>query len=620
MYMSLEHRRAQRCLSVVLALAGLIGCGDDVVGSKSEPVEEPKPSKPTAEAGSGAKAGSSAEAGSGGSATGVAGSSAKPADEMPPPTGAGPCGAGDFDSTFAAIQEVIFERGGCTHSMCHGGGGMSGLDLRADVAYENLIEVKSSNSPLPRVMPGEPDESFLYNKLRAATAPGSVTIEGSPMPSGLPALSREHLEVVRRWIEAGAPREGSVGDSVTGRSDGVAKLLGACVPDATPLEIAPLEAPAAGEGVQIVMAATPLAAQGEIDVCFAQYYDLTDVVPPQFQDPDRGVFFVNGQRTRQDPHSHHLVVSHPGLGAESVNDPAFGPWTCRGGSTDAELCDPLQKAACGTGVCASQLQNKPACVGYGPRGNSGLFGPEATNFTGAQTAQFYQAPREGVYEALPIKGILYMNSHAFNVTDQDTQLHAWINLFYATDPRYELQNRPIANHLSIAAGQAPFTRKTYCADWVAPRNSDLYTLSSHTHKRGRNFTVDLPDGTRIYQSEIYSDPIEKSFDPPLRFDSADPAERTLKYCAEFNNGVQGMRDAPDVDLVTRLSTMPDSTTCVPVACVAGKVGAPCQGESDDSACDATAGSGDGWCDACAITAGQTTENEMFVLSPSYVQR
>jgi hypothetical protein len=147
----------------------------------------------------------------------------------------------------------------------------------------------------------------------------------------------------------------------------------------------------------------------------------------------------------------------------------------------------------------------------------------------------------------------------------------------------------------------------------------VYTLSSHTHKRGRNFTVDLPDGTRIYTSEIYSDPVEKMFDPPLHFGSTDPAQRTLTYCAEFNNGLND-DGAPDVSLVTKLSTMPDRTTCTPVACVAGKVGAACGGASASAECDSSAGAGDGSCDACPITGGQTTENEMFVLSPSIVQR
>jgi hypothetical protein len=212
-----------------------------------------------------------------------------------------------------------------------------------------------------------------------------------------------------------------------------------------------------------------------------------------------------------------------------------------------------------------------------------------------------------------------MNSHAFNLTTEDTKLHAWTNLFYAKDRRYPIQTLAIVDRIGIAAGQPPFTKQQYCATWVAPQNADLYTLGSHTHKRGRNFTVDLPDGTRIYTSEIYSDPVEKIFEPPLRFDSADPVQRTLKYCAEFNNGLND-DGVPDTSLVTKLSTMPDRTTCVPVACVAGKVAAPCQGASAAADCDSSPGAGDGVCDACPITSGQTTENEMFALSPSIVIR
>jgi hypothetical protein len=36
--------------------------------------------------------------------------------------------------------------------------------VRPDVAYQSLVEVKSTISSLQRVMPGRPDESMLYNK------------------------------------------------------------------------------------------------------------------------------------------------------------------------------------------------------------------------------------------------------------------------------------------------------------------------------------------------------------------------------------------------------------------------------------------------------------------------
>ena len=52
--------------------------------------------------------------------------------------------------------------------------------------------------------------------------------------------------------------------------------------------------------------------------------------------------------------------------------------------------------------------------------------------------------------------------------------------------------------------------------------------------------------------------------------------------------------------------------CTPVSCTKGKVTAACKTNTD---CDTRAGAGDGECDACPITAGQSIENEMFVLMP-----
>ncbi|HET6334074.1 MAG TPA: hypothetical protein VFG30_12720 [Polyangiales bacterium] len=370
------------------------------------------------------------------------------------------CADRKFDSTFAAIQKVVFEGHSCTNDMCHGAATMGGLDLRPDVAYKNLIEVKSTLGTHFRVMPGVPGESFLFNKLRAATEPDSVKIEGSSMPSGAPALSADHLEAVRRWIETGAPKEGSVGDSITGQSDKIAKLLGSCLPTATPLAITPLAPPEPNEGVQLAMAPIPLPAATEIDVCFAQYYDLSNVVPKEFQDPESGVFFVDGQRLRQDPQSHHLLLLDPKLGSESVNDPSLGAWKCRGGDAEGTTCDPLKSTGCGVGQCASEVQNKAACINFGPANSETLAGQGRV--AGAQTAQYYQAPREGVYTTFPLRGLLYWNSHSFNLTTSDATLHAWINMSFAKDRTYRLETLAITKNIAMAAGTPPFTSKTYC--------------------------------------------------------------------------------------------------------------------------------------------------------------
>ena len=96
---------------------------------------------------------------------------------------------------------------------------------------------------------------------------------------------------------------------------------------------------------------------------------------------------------------------------------------------------------------------------------------------------------------------------------------------------------------------------------------------------------------------------------------ADPAQRRLHYCSLYNNGVAA-DGSPDPTTVTRASHVPpQGFQCRPLACVAGKVGALCAG--DDRRCDSSPGARDGSCDACPITGGESTENEMFILQGSY---
>jgi len=144
------------------------------------------------------------------------------------------------------------------------------------------------------------------------------------------------------------------------------------------------------------------------------------------------------------------------------------------------------------------------------------------------------------------------------------------------------------------------------------------SLSSHTHQRGEEFWIEDPEGRRIYDTFIYSDPLIQAYRPPLRFDSADPADRTLTFCATYNNGV-APDGSPDPASVRARSTTPSNGyPCEPVACTDGLVGEPCNGPFDHATCDSVLGAGDGFCDACAITYGVTTEDEMFVLITSLI--
>jgi hypothetical protein len=113
-----------------------------------------------------------------------------------------------LEPSFSAIQREIFEstgRTGCVN--CHNAQGQAfagGLNLSHDVAYGNLVNVRSRALPAAtRVIPGDPDGSYLVHKLEGA--PG---IRGVRMPfNGPPYLTEGQIMIIRRWIQLGAQND-----------------------------------------------------------------------------------------------------------------------------------------------------------------------------------------------------------------------------------------------------------------------------------------------------------------------------------------------------------------------------------------------------------------------------
>ncbi|MGH7290965.1 MAG: hypothetical protein ACREJT_07135, partial [Myxococcota bacterium] len=262
----------------------------------------------------------------------------------------------NFPSTYAAIQKVIFENRGCTSVLCHDSTGSGGLDLRAEVSYDNLVNQTSETAEgWQLVVPGQRDLSLLFQNVAAKTMPGTVVAPLRPMPlDPLPALSTNELEALRKWIETGASRDGVV--------DGTDELLDACLPPPKPIEIEPLPPPVAGTGVQLKMPPWIVEAESEHEVCYATYYDFTDQVPEQFRGPN-GTFRYKRTQIRQDPLSHHLIVNLY-TGNSAPTDPVWGTFKCRGGAKDGQTCDPTDLAFCGADSgCANDPQYSIACFG-----------------------------------------------------------------------------------------------------------------------------------------------------------------------------------------------------------------------------------------------------------------
>jgi hypothetical protein len=103
-----------------------------------------------------------------------------------------------LSADFASIQANIFTP---ICSVCHvGGSAPEGLRLDAANSYSLLVGVPSTEVPsLMRVKPGDPDNSYIIQKLEGHAA------VGAQMPLGGPFLTTSTIAFIRQWITDGAP-------------------------------------------------------------------------------------------------------------------------------------------------------------------------------------------------------------------------------------------------------------------------------------------------------------------------------------------------------------------------------------------------------------------------------
>jgi hypothetical protein len=109
----------------------------------------------------------------------------------------GATGDGALTADFASIQSHVFTPI-CT--ACHAGAAApQGLRLDSTNSYALLVGVPSNEVPaLLRVRPGDPDSSYIIQKLE-----GHASV-GAQMPFGGPYLDAATIAAIRQWISDGA--------------------------------------------------------------------------------------------------------------------------------------------------------------------------------------------------------------------------------------------------------------------------------------------------------------------------------------------------------------------------------------------------------------------------------
>lgn len=103
------------------------------------------------------------------------------------------------EPSFAADIQEIFDRRGCSSSTCHGSARQGAMDLRAGAAYASLVGVTATTEPVVRVVPGDPDGSYVVIRVEGRQN------AGGRMPLGGAPLDAIDLTNLRNWIANGAP-------------------------------------------------------------------------------------------------------------------------------------------------------------------------------------------------------------------------------------------------------------------------------------------------------------------------------------------------------------------------------------------------------------------------------
>ena len=214
--------------------------------------------------------------------------------------------------TFASIQQNVFTP---ICARCHAGAAApTGLRLDEGFSYAMIVNVASVEVPgLRRVRPGDPDLSYLVQKIEGRAA------VGQRMPLNSPPLPQATIDVIKQWIRDGAQRSVATGSPAT--LSAVAPLEQQII-EGKPTEIL-VQSAAALDTTSINLASVALERSGG-DGSFAEGNEIA-VAPMAIEvlSTEPTVIAVKLAPEQWTPDSYQLTVA--GNGAIAVGDRSGGP-------------------------------------------------------------------------------------------------------------------------------------------------------------------------------------------------------------------------------------------------------------------------------------------------------
>lgn len=411
------------------------------------------------------------------------------------------------NETFAHLSQILFKTNCASAGPCHGGGApAAGLSLDPDVVgldglYAELVDESPSSwgaatLGMNRITPGDSalgtpaSTSLLYEKLfhtnneLDALCAGTGLADGClglNMPPGSDVFSTGKMDLLRAWIEAGAPRNGFVDGATCGEPEDIWQPATALAP------------PAPGEGFQIHMEAPEgfwLAPGDEFQGC--QWIEIPSSVTEDW--------YINRVEIVANHGTHHILLYEDILDGAPAAPTAFDP-------TDSG--------------CSRRFGQKFFRMGtQDPEAILGLPGD--------------------TYFIIPPGHVIGVNPHYVNNYNVPIQPEVWVNFYGSTTPGGAEARLTFVgdSDFSVAPGVTGVGNlKKYTNSTGG--GQCYFALTSHQHRRGTGFKMwsSAPSGwndtsDRIYYSRDWDHPDVLADDPPYRLQSG----QSLWYQCEWDNG------------------------------------------------------------------------------------
>ena len=389
--------------------------------------------------------------------------------------------ANSFDLIENQILTPTCATVGCHASASDAAFNQHGLVLGKGKSFEALFNISPKNitakdAGLKRILPFDAENSLLYQKLLFETTHASNKNFGSTMPLGKDMLFKGQIEFIRQWINAGAPKTGTVAD---------ANLLNDKTPVLTKFE--PLAPPLANEGYQMKIEPFEIFPNFEREIFVRKPLNNKENI------------YVNKFQIKMHPGSHHFILY--GFRNE-LNLPALN-----------EIRDLRNKDNSFNLNTFQQIGNH---IFY--------FGGSESNFT-------FNFP-EGMAVEVPANMTFDMNSHYFNKGSKSYNGEVNINLY--TTPKANVKKILKILDLGNTNFKLPPKQKTVISkNFTFDKPVKVVTLFSHTHKLGEKFEILIKGGTRngevIYTSENWEHPNKIDYSTPIALKAGEGLTSRITY-------------------------------------------------------------------------------------------